>query len=299
MPVDEHGNRADIVMDANSTVSRMNIGRMYEHYINAASRDTTKKIISMINADPNDKRLYSKLLNIFESDKNQFFYIYNYLMGYYSICSPKMFKYFSSEIDEQGMFDHLYSVVKDGIYLYLPTDNEPESSDIVKQLEKHYKPTYGPITYTGVSGNKVTTKAPVRISNLYIMLLEKIGDDWAAVSSGKLQHFGILSQLTKSDKYSQPTRNQAVRAIGETEGRIFISYCGQRLVAEIMDRNNNPLTHKHIVWNILDNKYPTNIGQIVDRKSIKLGGSKPLQLVSHIVETGGFRFSYSNRIKGV
>ena len=298
MPIDENGNRADVVMDANSTVSRMNIGRMYEHYINAASRDTTKKIISMINGDPNDKRMYAKLLNIFDSDKNQFYYIYNYLMGYYSICSPKMFKYFSSEITEQEMFDHLYSVVKDGIYLYLPTDNEPESADIVKQLEKHYTPTYGPVVYTGVSGNKVTTKAPVRISSLYIMLLEKIGDDWAAVSSGKLQHFGILSQLTKSDKYSQPTRNQAVRAIGETEGRIFISYCGQRLVTEIMDRNNNPLTHKHIVWNILDNKYPTNIGQLVDRKTVKLGGSKPLQLINHVVETGGFRFSYSNRIKG-
>lgn len=297
MPIDQDGNRADIVMDANSTVSRMNIGRMYEHYINAASRDTTKKIIAMITDDLNDKRIYSKLVNIFDSDKNRFFHIYNYLMGYYSICSPKMYKFFSSEIDEQGMFDHLYSIVKDGIYLYLPTDNEPESSDIVKQLEKHYKPTYGPVTYTGVSGNRVTTKAPIRISSTYIMLLEKIGDDWAAVSSGKLQHFGILSQLTKSDKYSQPTRNQAVRAIGETEARIFISYCGQKLVTEIMDRNNNPLTHKHIVWNILDNKYPTNIGYIVDRKNVKLGGSKPLQLVNHITETGGFRFSYNNRRK--
>lgn len=297
MPVDAEGNRADIVMDANSTVSRMNIGRMYEHYINAASRDTTKKIISMVTDDITDKRIYNKLLNIFDVDKARFLSIYNYLMGYYSIVSPKMFSYFSSEINDQEQFDHLYSVIKDGIFLYLPTDNAPESNEIIKQLQEHYRPVYGPVSYIGSSGNKVTTKTPVRISSLYVMLLEKIGDDWAAVSSGKLQHFGILSQLTKSDKYSQPTRNQAVRAIGETEARIFVSYCGQKLVAEIMDRNNNPLTHKTSVWNILNSEHPTNIPYIVDRNLIPLGGAKPIQLVNHITLTGGFRFTYKPKNK--
>lgn len=294
MPIDENGNRAEIVMDANSTISRMNIGRLYEHYYNAASRDTTLRICHDLGINPKDKNAYSKLHYIFENDKTKFSTVYNYLMGYYSIVSPKMFKFFSTELPELGKFDHLYSVVKDGVYLYIPTDNEPESDEIVKQLEKHYKPTYGPVSYIGSSGNQVTTKLPVRISSMYMMLLEKIGDDWAAVSSGKLQHFGILSQLTKSDKYSQPTRNQAVRAIGETEARIFVSYCGQRLVAEIMDRNNNPTTHKSIVWNILNSPVPTNIEYVVDRNIIKYGGSKPLQLISHICQVGGFKFVYSS-----
>lgn len=297
MPVDQDGNRADVVMDANSTISRMNLGRLYEHYINAASRDTTKKILAMLDVSSKDKHLYAKILNIFENDRIKFDQVYNYLMGYYSIVSPKMYNFYTKEVNDQDKFSHLYYVCKDGVYLFIPTDNEPETDEIVRQLEKHYRPTYGPVSYVGYHGRKVTTKAPIRISSLYMMLLEKIGDDWAAVSSGKLQHFGILSQLTKSDKYSQPTRNQAVRAIGETEARIFVSYCGQKLAAELMDRNNNPLTHKQTVWNILDSPVPTDIGYIVDRKHIKLGGSKPLQLISHILFTGGIKLNYKPRYK--
>lgn len=295
MPIDQDGNRADIVMDANSTVSRMNIGRLYEHYFNAASRDTTKKILEMLDFQAKDKHLYSKVLNLFDNDRLKFDNVYNYLMGYYSIVSPKMFNFYTKEISDQDKFNHLYSVCKDGIYLFIPVDNEPQTDDIVRKLEKHYKPTYGPVSYVGTSGKRVTTKSPVRISTLYMMLLEKIGDDWAAVSSGKLQHFGILSQLTKSDKYSQPTRNQAVRAIGETEARIFVSYCGQKLAAELMDRNNNPVTHKATVWNILDSKYPTDIGYVIDRSQIKLGGAKPIQLVNHILQTGGIKLNYKPR----
>jgi DNA-directed RNA polymerase beta subunit len=40
MPVDQNGNRADIIMDPNSTVSRMNLGRVYEMYINITTKKT-------------------------------------------------------------------------------------------------------------------------------------------------------------------------------------------------------------------------------------------------------------------
>ena len=54
MPVDEEGNRADIVMDPNSRVNRMNIGGLTEQYINAASREdflylSFSMMISLIN----------------------------------------------------------------------------------------------------------------------------------------------------------------------------------------------------------------------------------------------------------
>ena len=187
------------------------------------------------------------------------------------------------------------SVMKKWIYLFLPTDNEPESMDIIRQLEKHYRPTYGPVSYIGNSGKQVVTKNPVRIASLYIMLLEKIGDAWSAVSSGKLQAFGILSQLTKADKFSQPVRNQAVKGIGETEGRILVSYAGPLLVAELMDRNNNPTTHKEIVLNLLRAPVPTNIPNLVDRTKTPYGGAKPIQLVAHIAECGGWRHVYHSK----
>jgi len=304
MPVDENGNRADIIMDPNSTVSRMNLGRLYEQYLNAASRDVTFKIRQDLGMAPNEKMLEQKLTQL---DIDQDFNLeraWKYLMGYYSIVSPRMYRWFNSG-DYQVSKDkqtssmkaqHLASVIKKGIYLHIPPENEPEWQNILIELEKHYRPTYGPVSYIGNSGNKVTTVNNIRIGSVYIILLEKIGDDWTAVSSGKLQHFGVLSQVTNSDKYGQPSRNQAIRALGESEVRIYVSYAGERVTADILDRNNNPATHKQITYNILSAVEPTNIEIAVDRKIIPLGGNKPLQLVKHILECGGVKFIYKPHV---
>lgn len=293
MPVDEAGNRADIVMDPNSTVSRMNLGRLYEQYYNACSRDIAIKIRKDLACVPNEKGLEAKLAAMDAGGSDAIERAWNYLMGFYAIVSPKMYVWMTGGEYKKPRTDHLASVIRKGIYLYMPPDNEPESKAILMELEKHYRPTYGPVTYVGNSGRKVTTKNPVRIGSVYIILLEKIGDDWTAVSSGKLQHFGVLSQVTNNDKNSQPTRNQAIRALGESEVRIYVSYAGGHVTADILDRNNNPATHKQILYNILGANKPTDIDLAVDRKKIPLGGAKPLQLVKHIAECGGWKFIHS------
>jgi hypothetical protein len=163
---------------------------------------------------------------------------------------------------------------------------------MIEELEAEYPSCYGPVTYTGRSGRTVTTKVPVRIAPCYFMLLEKIGDDWTAVSSGKTQHFGVLAQVTNADKYIQPTRNQAIRALGEAELRIYVSYAGVRITAEQMDRNNSPKTHEHILYNMMRAERPTDIAVAVDRDEIPFGGAKPQQLVNHIGECAGWEFVY-------
>lgn len=291
MPVDSAGNRADIVMDGYATVNRMNLGRAYELYFNAASRDVTKFICNELNiADKKHAKVHVE--RIFYEDKLLFDKVYRYLLGYYQIVSLRMFKWFTENITDEQKIDHIASIVKDGVYLYMPPDNEIECVEAVQELEKFYKPTYGPVTYVGNSGNRVITKDPVRIGSVYIMMLEKTGDDWSAVASGKLQHFGILSQLTRSDKYSQPTRTSPIRAIGESEGRIFASYSGQKVIAELMDRNNNPAAHKAIVKSILTADKPSNIPHVIDRDKIHYGGSKPLSIVKHVLQCSGIKFVY-------
>lgn len=292
MPVDSAGNRADIVMDGNATINRMNMGRLYELYINAASRDTAKTIREKTGIAQKDHHTQAKVEEIFYSNRDLFDRCYSYLMGYYSIISPKMYEWLNNQANDQEKIDHLASVIKTDIYLYLPPENEIEYSEAIKKLELHYKPTYGPVTYVGNSGQKITTVDPVRIGKVYIMELEKTGDDWAGVASAKVQHFGILAQLTKKDKHASPTRNQPVKGIGESEARIFASYAEQFAIAELMDRNNTPATHREIVWNILDADKPTNIKSVVDRKKVPLGGSKPLGIVNHALLCAGVKFVY-------
>lgn len=292
MPVDANGNRADIVMDPYSTIDRMNLGRLFEQYINAASRDVVLKITNDLQLVPNSKRIKEALLNIEKQEPAKIEKAWNYLLGYYSIVSPKMHVWFTDGEYKGTRLDHLLSVINNGIYLYLPPDNDVESETIIKELEKHYAPIYGPVSYIGNSGNRVTTKNNVRIGSLYIILLEKTGDDWTAVSSGKLQHFGVLAPITNADKFSQPSRNQAIRALGESEVRIYASYAGAEVTADIMDRSNNPATHKQVLYSILGADKPTVIYNTVNRQEIPLGGSKPLSLAKHLSLCSGMKFSY-------
>lgn len=286
MPIDSEGNRADIVMDAASTISRMNIGRLYEHYLAAACRDIAKEIRKRlgITTKVSEEYIASLPTNILTN-------VYDFLLGFYYITSQRQYDFYTA-ISPSEKIEHITSIVNDGIYLYLPVDNDRDSLEMVQDIEKYHRPTYGPVSYVGNSGVRHATKNNVRIAPLYMMLLEKIADDWCSVSSAKLQHFGVLATMTKSDKYSFPYRNSPVRTIGETEARIFVGYCGREAIAEMMDRSNNPITQRNMVWNILNASTPSNIDQAVDRNYIRLGANKPLQLIKHVLGTAGFKLIY-------
>ena len=291
MPIDADGNRADIVMDSLATVSRMNVGRLYEQYINSASRDVVKTIRKELGIIDNVITV-EMLDNIEETNKALIEKVWEYLLGYYKLCSPKMYIVFTDGEYTEKKNVHLSNILNKGIYLYMPPDNSVENDDLVVELEKYYRPTYGPVTYTGTSGIKVTTKLPVRIGSVYIMLLEKTADDWTAVSSGKLQHFGVLSQVTNNDKYSQPSRNQAIRALGESEVRIYASYVGGKVTADLIDRNNSPSAHLEILKTILKAKQPTNIDIAINRNVVPIGKSKPLGLIKHTSQVSGYLYIY-------
>lgn len=298
MPVDEAGNRADLIVDSGSTYSRMNLGRLQEQYVNAAGRDCAGRIRNLLGfPQEGDKHALEKLQELEVTAKQAVDTAWDYLLGLYKICSPKMYVWFTTVDGYQlPRAHHLASVINKGIYLYMPPENDPEPMTVVQELEEHYRPVYGPVTYVGNSGNRVTTRKPVRIGSMYIILLEKTGDDWTAVSSGKLQHFGVLSQVTNSDKFSQPSRTQAIRAWGESEVRVGVSYAGPHVMTEILDRNSNPATHRQILHSVLQAETPTSIESVVDRTKVPLGGSKPLQLVKHIAECGGWKFIYRPHI---
>lgn len=296
-PVDSAGNIADIIMDPNSTIDRMNLGRFYEQYINGASRDVHKRICHNMGITPFTD--YTNALDWLQTlDKGIVETNYQYLVGYYSTVSNKMADWFASGKVKQSPVELLAEVVEKGIYLYMPTDNQYDTQEVILNLEKNYPQTFGPVTYTGNSGRRITTKESILIAPVYVILLEKIADTWSAVSSGKLQHFGVLSQLTKNDKYAKPSRQKAVRGAGEAEVRILVSYIGSEHVVELMDRNNNPSTHKLIVENILGANKPSNVDNLVDRRVKPFGGNKPLGLVNHILAVSGVKYAYNSHKTG-
>ena len=277
--MDDNGIRADVIADGDSTIKRMNIGRLYEQYYNATSEYVTKRLREWM-ANPTAENVAAA---------------WEYLLGYYKIVSPRMYDLITGPSYTETPRTHLDTIVKpgsQGVRLWIPTDNPAYSPDIVEQLVKHYPIPITPVTYRGRSGNVVRTVSPVLIGSVYMMLLEKTGGDWSAVSSSKLQHFGIPARQTKFDKHSLPGRANPVRIAGESEVRLFAATIGGEATAELLEMSNSPQTHKHVYANILRAEKPTAIKKVVDRSVVPMGNSRALLFVHHALQCNGIEFYY-------
>lgn len=289
MPIDENGVSADIMVYSSATFSRMNLARLFEPYINSASRDLTEELRRILGVRGNEVGLGRLIQSL---DKNLFNQAWERLMRYYQIVTPRQWQWFQDGSYPATREEHMAQVLKDGIYLYIPTDNEPEYMDYVSKIEEEFTPTYGYIQFPKEDGTYTLSENKARIASLYIILLEKTGSDWAATASGRVQQHGILAPLSAMDKHSSPARQQPARALGEAEVRNFTAYVDPLTIADMLDRNNNPAVHRQIVKNILNADQPTNIESIIDRTQYPLGSSKPLSIVKHVSYCAGYRFHY-------
>jgi hypothetical protein len=272
MPTDANGNVADLIMDDISTAKRMNIGRLYEQYINASGDATTRRLKQMWGTG-----------TVAEVERCK-----DYLWGFYKLVAPLMLPKLPT--DPHEVMTHIWDVIQNGHYLYMPTNNPVEYDEATWQLSLEYPACYGPVTYRGRDGRKVTTRNNVLIGEMYFLLLEKVGNTWAGVASAKLQHYGIPAKITNADKYATPGRHQPVRILGETEARLFSAFCGGDVPAEILDQTNSPSVHQNIVENILDADQPTNIFAVVDRNVAPRGNGRMVTLTQHMIGCAGAEF---------
>ena len=70
---------------------------------------------------------------------------------------------------------------------------------MIEELLSKYPKCFGPILITMDDGRKVWSENPGTIGKQYIIILEKTGEEYSAVSSPVLQHQGIPGKLTKAD----------------------------------------------------------------------------------------------------
>lgn len=273
-PDGTYGEVTDLIQDPDGTNRRMNFSRLFQQYFNASQAATTRKIIKMI--EPRTEAAYRQA--------------WDYVLGWFDIVTPRyateVRKLYSNRFVE--FIDRIE--MEDGYRYWLPVDTNVIYIDAVEQLQKHYPPHYSVVEYVGMSGRTVRTKVPVLIGGIYVMLLEKIGNTQTAVSSAKVQHFGVLAKVSSVDKYSMPGRHSPGRVIGETENRLIAAFCGGHVVAELFDQTNNIAAHKYICETITRADKPTNIDRVIDRKKVPRNGGRILQLAKHVLECQGTRF---------
>ena len=294
MPVDANGNRAEIVASDASTANRENPGRMFEQYFNAAARDTRVRLIKILGL--NEKDIIVSNLEELISQRQTLDTAFDHLLGYYKIVMPHIYEAMISGRYKKSKAYALASVISEKIYNNLPVNIQKPFVQIVQELEKEYPQTYGPVTfeYTNDEGVRqtITSKEKVRIGDVYFMLLEKTGDQRSAVSTAPLQQAGVLARMGPHDRYSVPVRSNPVRVLGEAEVRAIGAACGPELACEIVDRNTSHASMEAITTNVLTADVPTNIENVVDRRKVPLGGSRPLQLLNHIGECAGWKLVY-------
>lgn len=269
MPVDQNGNRADVVIFTKSTVSRLNTGQLKEQFINAASRDLSIWIRNSVGKLPHEK-------------------IWSRLMAYYHAVSPRMFKELERAPVERQQ-SHVQSIVEDGIYLIISPDDS-HLSDIRKlyhDIMAVIQPTYGPVSFINHAGQREVTKEPALIGGKHFMVLQQTDYKPMAVSSGKIQHHGLLGGVTRESRNSHPIKQQAQRAIGETEGRLYAATMGADAVAEQMDLSNNPDSIRSAIETILNANDFKDMEHLVDRTKTPLGNSRALQYILHFLRGYG------------
>lgn len=278
MPYDDFGNVVDIIVDDVSVIKRLIKGKPLEHYILASWRDTTTRLRETYNEHVKNKTLNTKA---YEE-------MFKYLLGIYKISAPPF--YHDIQRIRPNIVNHVESVVARGIHQKVLPDNPVRYLDVVELLEKYYPPCLSTLKYIDDAGNLKETKDSILIGRIYYILLEKIGNDPSAVTSAKLQHYGLPSKPSVMNRYDAAHKRTPVR-FGESEMRLFSAFAGGVETAELIDRTTNIPVHKNILKRLLEADEPTNIDNLVDRKLYPVGGGHIQKIVRHEFESMGVRYT--------
>lgn len=293
MPRNEFGQQVDVIMSPESPFNRQNFGGLYEPYFNQVTREHLTEIRTKLDILPEATPTVSEIEQDMQKSPQVYDAVWKRLMHLYEILSPTMYHNYTSDDfnDPKLRSTHLSWLMKyPCIHILSPTHDATSWRWAWHETQKHFKPRVSPVTYLGSTGQWVTTDEPIEMGHKYFMLLEKISDDWIAVSSAKVQHMELLGQVTPSDKYAHPAKMQAVKALSEAELRIMIATCGSNVAAELMSRNNSLTDHRELCYSILDSETPTNIQRGIDRSKVPLGNNRALQLLKHILTCNGYKF---------
>lgn len=286
MPVDVNGRRVEVILSHDSVVGRTNLGRLYEHYFASAAEDVTDRIRLMVHGSREPSDFKTGTL-----PKDKFDEAYGYMLHYFKQFSDRQYEFYASLSDKEKI-EALDLVMHRYITNYIPIDNNITLPQAVANVEREIKPTYEPVSFIGKDGRRKKTNRPVRVGTMYFMLLDKIADDWSSASSAKRQQSGVLTSISKSEKFSRPYRQTPTKTISEPDGRIYSGYLDPYALPEMMDMANNPETERLYLKTIMTAEKPSAIYKIIDRDVHPYGSHRPLQLVQHMFNSVGMEIKH-------
>lgn len=290
MPRDEHGNVADVIVDSDSKIKRMNLGGLYEQYINASGRDQMQRWM-LERYGVLDKRpaTTNEAAALIVRDPAALEECNSRILDFYALTTPRMHEMI---INWSGYdpVKHVAEIMVNGVYIQKEPDCPKSLADVVRDLRVRYPALRKPVVYTDPSGVTFQTKRNFIIGSVYYIVLEKTGGSWSGVSSAKLSHYGVPTKLTEADKRSAPGRLAPIKILGESEERLWVAVMPGEIVADVADRSNNPAAHRMVYRSVLSAEHPTAIPNAMDREAIPLGKMRPLAFINHFLRCFGVEY---------
>jgi len=287
MPVDEYGNRAEMIADPRSTIARNNTGRLMEKFINGASREVKRRVVELMNR--------FNCSNVDECNNEQIrelFSLINNFIKHFETEQSILYQEVLDKNDFLTMKEIVREAVEKEVRVFYNIEQDKKAFEIITDIiEAGYGPKYSRVKFT-YNGREVVSKQPIMIAPLKIMLLNKIADDLISAATAPVNNFGIPTSVSKDYRDRLPYRNKPFRGSGETETRIFTGYCGREFMAILRHLNTNLDVHQQVIKNILHSNSPTAIDEIIDLNQYPLNGGRVMEILKTILNIGGIDIDY-------
>ncbi len=278
MPMTQDGIVADVVSEP--SIGRMNVGRLYEPYVNASGKPAIEAVCNMLGVPS-----YSDVDLTGHPKIKEAFDLLNF---YYAHFNPDMDM--RGQMSLQDMQINLEHVIKHGTYVIIPTNNAYKLCDIQQALSRSmFAPKIEPIWIYNSQGQRSLSKQNVLMGKLYMILLQQTTTNWSATSSARVQMHGLICPKNRDTKTSRPYTDQGTRFWGQSEGRIATSYIGKEFAAVNHDMQNNPILHEHVCKSTVAADNPMQIQNVIDGFDFSECGNVPVNMFHHYMAAFGYK----------
>lgn len=287
MPYGEDGTKVDLIQEYTPTTSRLNYGRLTDMYFAAAGRECKKIVKSIIGPDGPEKASKKRIEDAYAVISEFASHFNNLFSLAYSLDVPY----------EDKFFNVRKTYYYEQIVHYLPGDKDRKGVVGLRIKNSRFRPKRQYIYVKTRDGEIKKSDKKLLIAPMYIMLLDKITNDGAAVATPYVNHFELGITPSAKQKVHKPFNYSGARTHGETETRTVAISMGEEALAELRSRALHKPSIEHEHYGLLYQDKPLNSETHVPRNKVDFGAGKVQQLFEMLHNVSGREFNYAQEVE--
>lgn len=272
--VNDYGERADMCIAPEAVINRMNLGQLYEQFLNVC---------------------ISKIIRDIKSGVVSHLEAYDYILEFIRDVNPDYADVVEKVIDNRTNKKEEFvreAIEKEQIIIVVPSFLETLTPEWCIKMEEKYGTNATPVEYNlrDEDGNlirRVRTIKPIYIGKKYLFILCKIPYGRACAVSYVNQYKIPIRTKERKVKEGYPVGLTPIR-LGEDEVRNLTMMIGEDITSRVLAiYANNPEATDKLVETLLTKEDPTNIPTIFADASALEAGNQTIKVFNHLMHTVG------------